>query len=758
MADNGTPGKPRRDSLENSAEYEHILRDVVEFLPDPTAIIDLGGRVIAWNKAAEEITGIKAADMLGKSNHEYTIPFYGCRRPALVDLVLKPDEAFVDAYAYIEKRGEKLFAETFCPAIKEGGAYFLVSAGPVFDPEGNIIGATETLHETTKFKQTERELSESKQRMADIIDFLPDATLVIDKAGRVIAWNHAMEEMTGVQAEDMLGKGDYEYTIPFYGKRQPALIDLVFEADEVIEKNYSFIKKENGVLMAETAAPMIKGKEAVLWGKAVLLYDTAGNIVGAIESVRDITEQKKTDLEIRKSEERYRQLIETSNEGIWMLDTERQTTFVNRKMANMLGYTPDEMIGTSLLNYLYDQEAVVALEEKHLWTYGGSGQCDLKFRRKDGTELWAILSLTTIYDGEKYHGILGMVTDITERKLAEIDLKESRQRTMDVIDFLPDASFVIDMAGKVIIWNQAIAEMTGVPAKDVLGKGDYEYALPFYGKRRPILIDLVFKSDEEIEQNYRFITREQEVLIAETSAPLVKGQEAVLWGKAKILYDTHGNKVGAIESIRDVTDRIRAENRLKQSYADLKLTLEGTVNALSTTTEKKDPYTAGHQQRVSQLAWAIGLEMGLDAEKMATLLIAGKTHDIGKIGLPIDMLSKPGKLDELERAVIMTHAHIGYEIVRTIPFNQPVADIVLQHHERADGSGYPLGLTGPQILLEASIIAVADVVEAMASHRPYRPALGVDAALQEITEHKGTLYDEIVVECCLKVFRNGFSF
>lgn len=245
-------------------------------------------------------------------------------------------------------------------------------------------------------------------------------------------------------------------------------------------------------------------------------------------------------------------------------------------------------------------------------------------------------------------------------------------------------------------------------------------------------------------------------MIAETKFPRVNGQEMVLWGKANILYDTAGRKVGAIESIRDITERIEAENQLKQSYDNLQLTLEGTVKALSATTEKKDPYTAGHQARVAGLACAIGEQMGLDRDQIEIIRIAGTVHDIGKIHIPNDIINKPGRINEIERAYIKTHSQVGYDILKTIPFDKPVAATVLQHHERLDGSGYPAGLIGEQITLEARIIAVADVVEAMASHRPYRPALGVKAALDEIVNHRGTLYDPDVVDACWAIFQKGY--
>ena len=174
--------------------------------------------------------------------------------------------------------------------------------------------------------------------------------------------------------------------------------------------------------------------------------------------------------------------------------------------------------------------------------------------------------------------------------------------------------------------------------------------------------------------------------------------------------------------------------------------------------EKKDPYTAGHQKKVVRLAVAIAEELQLSKGQIEGITVASNLHDIGKINVPSEIWSKPGKLSDLEFAMIKTHCQAGFEIVKEIEFPWPVAEVLLQHHERMDGSGYPRGLTGDQLLLEARIMAVADVVEAMASHRPYRPALGIDTALEEISKNRGILYDPDVVDACLRVFRkNGFK-
>jgi putative nucleotidyltransferase with HDIG domain len=210
---------------------------------------------------------------------------------------------------------------------------------------------------------------------------------------------------------------------------------------------------------------------------------------------------------------------------------------------------------------------------------------------------------------------------------------------------------------------------------------------------------------------------------------------------------------------REVTNQINTAEELRKSNEKLRKILSSTIQAMAHTVEVRDPYTAGHQRRVTDLARAIGTEMGLSADQVDAIRTAGAIHDIGKISVPAEILSKPGKLTEIEFGMIKSHPQVGYQILKDIDFPWDVARMVLQHHERTDGSGYPQGVKGENILLEARIIGLADVVEAMASHRPYRPALGIDEALEEILRNRGILYDPEVADACFKTFREkGFRF
>ncbi|MFH1043785.1 MAG: HD-GYP domain-containing protein, partial [Pseudomonadota bacterium] len=208
-----------------------------------------------------------------------------------------------------------------------------------------------------------------------------------------------------------------------------------------------------------------------------------------------------------------------------------------------------------------------------------------------------------------------------------------------------------------------------------------------------------------------------------------------------------------ISVIEDISEKKRAEEQIQRYIEQLRTAFMSTVEVATTLSEMRDPYTAGHERRVAGIAVAIGAELGFDEQRIEGLRVAGFLHDVGKITIPAEILSKPGRLSALEFQLIQGHTQAGYDVLKVVKFPWPVAEVALQHHERIDGSGYPQGLKGDAILLEARIMAVADVIEAMSSHRPYREALGIDAALAEIERGGGSAYDPVVADACLKLFR-----
>lgn len=316
-------------------------------------------------------------------------------------------------------------------------------------------------------------------------------------------------------------------------------------------------------------------------------------------------------------------------------------------------------------------------------------------------------------------------------------LRESEERYRSVVENAHDAIYIITN-DNIQYANPALEKLTGWKKEELCSKGFdfwrivYPDDIKLVKKRREVR-----KREKENHSSFEFriISKDGVVKTVETNA-IMTGEDG-------------GSK--EIGILRDITERKLAEEERKKSYERLRQSLEETVDALASAQEIRDPYTSGHQKRVTELACAMAKEMGLSEEKIDGLRLAGLIHDVGKIRVPGEILTNPGRLTELDFNVIETHPKVGYEILKTIEFPYPVAKIVLQHHERLNGTGYPAGLKGNKILIEARIIAVADVVEAMASHRPYRPALGLNKAKEEISKNKGTLYDPDAVNACLKI-------
>jgi PAS domain S-box-containing protein len=324
--------------------------------------------------------------------------------------------------------------------------------------------------------------------------------------------------------------------------------------------------------------------------------------------------------------------------------------------------------------------------------------------------------------------------DITERNQAEADLKQAEERYRSIFENAQEGIFRSTPDGKMIMANQAMAKMFGYASPEELITGITDVARQHY------------------------VNPEDRIKIKEMleAHGFIKGYEAqnnrkdgsIIWISLTMhaVRDEKGQVMYYDSLIEDITDR-------KQKVERIRKALGSTVQAIAVTVETRDPYTAGHQRRVADLARSIATEMNLPAEQIDGIRMAATIHDLGKISVPAEILSKPTKLTALEFSLIKTHAQSGHDILQDIDFPWPIARMILEHHERMDGSGYPNGLSGDNILMESRILAVADVVESMASHRPYRPSLGIEAALEEIEKNKGALYDNTVADACLRLFR-----
>jgi PAS domain S-box-containing protein len=342
--------------------------------------------------------------------------------------------------------------------------------------------------------------------------------------------------------------------------------------------------------------------------------------------------------------------------------------------------------------------------------------------------------------GAAVQRVLSMEQGIRARKAAEKSLRESEAKFRALVESTSDWIWEINEHNIYTYSSPQVFDLLGYTAEEVLGKTPFDLMTPADAER----IKVEFASISDEKRHFRLL---------ENTNLHKNGREVFLETSGSPMFDVKGVFKGYRGIDRDIRERKEAEKERRASAEKLEQILLQTIEAIAATVEARDPYTAGHQRRVATLSSAIAREMGLSAEIIHSISLAASIHDLGKIRIPAEILSKPGTLNPIEYQLVMGHPQTGYDIIKDIQFSLPIAQMVLQHHERLDGSGYPQGLKDGQILLEAKILAVADVVEAMLSHRPYRPGLGADAALEEILKHRGAYYDPVVVDSCIALFR-----
>ena len=512
-------------------------------------------------------------------------------------------------------------------------------------------------------------------------------------------------------------------------------------------------------------------------------------------SIRDITERIKAKQLLKESEEKFHSITRTAQDAILIMNAEGIITYWNESAQRMFGYTKEEAIAKPLHPLLAPSRFHEAFERgmSHFIKTGeGSAigkTIELIALRKDATEFPIELSLSANMKEGKWEAI-GIIRDITKRKEAS-DLIHRSNRALKTLsagnmalvqaksedELLKSVTKVIVKEGgyslAVVDYAQDDLQKSIVPMAWSGLKGENywieelswsesaENQMPVSKAIRTATVQITHNIAEESEFKVWRDAALARGYSASIAFPLMEGDKVfgalnIYASEPNAFSEEEKEEVRLLEELANdlaygiITLRTRISHERHATI--LRESLEQSIQTIAATVEARDPYTAGHQKHVSELATAIAKEMGLDEEEVNGIHLAAIIHDLGKIQIPAEILSKPGKLSNIEFMLIQTHPQAGYDILKDVKFPWPIADIILQHHEKLDGSGYPQGLKGDQILLGAKIITVADVVEAISSHRPYRAALGIEAALEEIKQNRGILYEDCVVDACLKLF------
>jgi PAS domain S-box-containing protein/putative nucleotidyltransferase with HDIG domain len=524
-------------------------------------------------------------------------------------------------------------------------------------------------------------------------------------------------------------------------------------------------------------------------------YITKGKMKRLVPAVQRELEEAAMRKKNMKTEEELRlknNAVESAAEAFVIASVEGEIVYVNQAFLGMYGLEIEESVGKHFSLIVSDetsiQSIIVDLKNGRIW----SGE--LKSRSSDGNEFDIYLSahMITDKDGNPNH-IMGIIRNITEWKKAEERIKHlnkvlnSIRNIGQLIARVKDKSALMKQVCKNFVktneyaaaWIVLLNDDKNITKLEKSGSG-----INFLEKLKEVeksnnlncvgkaVITSEIQTFTDLEENCKKCPFRESCPGGLTISPMsyenkIYGTMAVLHPKGlvpdteeKTLLKEVSDDLGfAFHSIELEEESERNKGKLKESLEKVQKFLDGTVQALSSVVEKRDPYTAGHQKRVAQLAVALGRELGLDEERIEALRMASLLHDIGKIHVRAGILNKLSELDKLEMSIIKTHPKEGYEILKSVDFPGPVAEIVLQHHERLDGSGYPEGLTAKEIRLEAKILAVADVVEAYTSKRPYRPPYSFGDTFETISKDNGKLYDRDVVEKCIKLFKEkSFSF
>jgi PAS domain S-box-containing protein/putative nucleotidyltransferase with HDIG domain len=451
--------------------------------------------------------------------------------------------------------------------------------------------------------------------------------------------------------------------------------------------------------------------------------------------------QRKAEEVLHETEERYSELVENSTDAIVSVNEKMQVVQWNRAASELFGFTKEMMMGHPvdiLIPEKFKQqhrEGCKRFLDTGEATFVGKA-AELEGLRKNGTTVPIEISLSVNKNGDS-RTITAIIRETTERRRALEALRESEEKYRNLFEESKDAVMIWTAEGKILGVNHAALETFDCGIDHMIGSDVSE----IYADQSDLTSFHLKLNQEEAVRGYELRLKKSDGTV----------MDCLLTASVRKTKD--GRILGYQGIVRDVTKQKHNEDELKRTLETLRKSIGGVTQAMSSIVESRDPYTAGHQKRVADLARAIAQEMGLSQDQIDAVRLAGMLHDIGKIAIPAEILTNPGKLSGKTFALIKDHPQTGYNILHEIEFPCLVAEIILQHHESFNGTGYPNGISGDNIMIEARIITVADVVEAMASHRPYRPSLGLDKALDEIRDHSGTLYDRRVVDACLKLFK-----
>jgi PAS domain S-box-containing protein len=556
--------RERAEEALKKSEEKHRL--IAENMADVVSVLDMNLRLTYVSPSIMRVRGFTVEEAMEQTLDQIMTP-----ESLKIALTAFEEEMKLEASGTADPdRVRTMEVEEY---RKDGSIIWVeTSLSYMRDKDYKAVAILAVTRDITARKQAEGELREAHRRLDEIIEFLPDATFVIDADSKVVAWNKAIEQMTGVPKAEMIGKGDYEYALPFYGERRPILVDLALLPEAEFEKRkYDITQRSTDTIYGEVYVPKTYGgKGAYLYAAASRLRDAAGNIVGAIESIRDITDRKETEEALRQSESTLRSVFLTAPVGICIMKS-RLYQSANVFWCESFGYPEESIIGKDT-RMLYENDEEYDRVGQELYTHlreRGLASAETRLRRSDGVFRNVILTAALLQANDPTAGTVVIIQDVTDIKQAGEAIRSERERLISILDGIPVPTFVIDRNRHVLLWNSNNEVYTGIAKEEVLGK-PLDLSPLFRGKVSPTLAELILEmGDEELIARFgRRGLRKSDIqphAFESTGRIWIRGEEKIIIVQAARILDTNGKVVGAIQTAQDITDRTRLEAQFRQA-------------------------------------------------------------------------------------------------------------------------------------------------------------------------------------------------
>jgi len=716
------------DNFEVISDTSAIYKKLFDLAPDGIIILDAKtGHVLDINAEIAQILGHIRQEIVNRPFTDF-ISFQG--RSAFQQTICnlhaqKP--VGMHQIPFITRDGKEIhFTFECCLFEFSGGEYVRCSIHrrEDFAEIGKMIEA---------FKNTEENMRKSEEKYRNILENIEDGYYETDLAGNFTFFNKSICRIWGYTREELMGMNNRHYMDRETAKTLYLAHNEVYKTGRPGSQfNYEIIRKDGSKRIVQSSFSLLKNDE--------------GNPAGFQGIIRDVTHQKQAEDALRKSEEKYRQAFSCTSDVVFMVDRDLSITSITPSVERILGYQPGEMTGRRIdaLN-LFSPSSLARAVENIRQVFAGETITStiFEFIARDGSLKYGEITASPIRKDGSILGMIAIARDVTQRRKMEEDIAKNEMKYRTIVENSQEGIFQASPHDTHTTVNQAFASMLGYDSTKEAEKSITNIPRQVYvdSSEYQKVLDIVLRDGGIKGYETEFYRKDKSRIWVSMSVSAVRDTSG------KLLY-YHG-------IVEDITPKKKLEQERQDSINRLRRSLGATINAMSATVEARDPYTAGHQRRVADLARAIATEMNLSRDQIDGIRMAGMIHDIGKISVPSEILTKPTRLTALEFELIKTHSEAGFNILKDIEFPWPIARIVLEHHERINGSGYPQGLKSEAILMESKIIAVADVVEAISSNRPYRPAFGVTPALDEVAKNSGILYDKDAADACLRLFREN---